>query len=102
MQNHFTTHRPLLMGTSWMITADHPLAAQTGASILEAGGNAVDAAVAANLVMTTVRPHMCGIGGDLFMLIHMAGGGIFEALNASGRSPSGATEASPCSIRIFL
>ena len=91
MQNHFTIHRPLLMGTSWMITADHPLAAQAGASILESGGNAVDAAVAANLVMTTVRPHMCGIGGDLFMLIHMAGSGIFEALNASGRSPSGAT-----------
>jgi gamma-glutamyltranspeptidase/glutathione hydrolase len=82
------------MGTNWMITADHPLAAQAGASVLESGGNAVDAAIAANLVMTTVRPHMCGIGGDLFMLIHMAGTGAFEALNASGRSPAGATLAS--------
>ena len=79
------------MGTDWMITTDHPLAAQAGASILESGGNAVDAAVAANLVMTTVRPHMCGIGGDLFMLIHMAGDGTFDALNASGRSPAGAS-----------
>jgi len=91
MHNHFATHRPLLMSTNWMITADHPLAAQAGASILESGGNAVDAAIAANLVMTTVRPHMCGIGGDLFMLIHMAGKGTFEALNASGRSPASAS-----------
>ena len=79
------------MGTHWMITADHPLAAQAGAAVLESGGNAVDAAIAANLVMTTVRPHMCGIGGDLFMLIHMAARGTLDALNASGRSPARAT-----------
>ena len=91
MTDHFATHRPLLMGTNWMITADHPLAAQAGAAVLEAGGNAVDAAVAANLVMTTVKPHMCGIGGDLFMLIHMAAGGTIDALNASGRAPAAAT-----------
>lgn len=91
MPNHFATHRPLLMSTNWMITADHPLAAQAGASVLESGGNAVDAAIAANLVMTTVRPHMCGIGGDLFMLIHMASEGTLDALNASGRSPARAT-----------
>ena len=91
MTNHFATHRPLLMGTSWMITADHPLAARAGAAVLESGGNAVDAAIAANLVMTTVKPHMCGIGGDLFMLIHMAAGGTVEALNASGRAPASAT-----------
>jgi gamma-glutamyltranspeptidase/glutathione hydrolase len=91
MLNHFATHRPLLMSTDWMITADHPLAAQAGASVLESGGNAVDAAIAANLVMTTVRPHMCGIGGDLFMLIHMAEKGTFDALNASGRAPARAT-----------
>jgi gamma-glutamyltranspeptidase/glutathione hydrolase len=74
-----------------MITADHPLAARAGASILEAGGNAVDAAIAANLVMTVVRPHMCGLGGDLFALIYMAAESKFEALNASGRAPSAAT-----------
>lgn len=91
MLSHFATHRPLLMSTNWMITADHPLAAQAGAAVLESGGNAVDAAIAANLVMTTVRPHMCGIGGDLFMLIHMAAKGTLDALNASGRSPAGAT-----------
>ncbi|WP_372682853.1 gamma-glutamyltransferase family protein, partial [Desulfosarcina sp.] len=91
MSNHFATHRPLLMSTRWMITADHPLAVQAGAAVLESGGNAVDAAIAANLVMTIVRPHMCGIGGDLFMLIHMAAQGTVHALNASGRAPAGAT-----------
>lgn len=74
-----------------MITADHPLAAQAGASVLEDGGNAVDAAVAANLVMTTVRPHMCGIGGDLFMLIYDAKSKSLKTLNASGRAPEKAT-----------
>jgi gamma-glutamyltranspeptidase/glutathione hydrolase len=91
MPDHFATHRPLLMGTRWMITADHPLAAQAGASVLESGGNAVDAAIAANLVMTVVRPHMCGLGGDLFMLVHAAATGTLEALNASGRAPARAT-----------
>ncbi len=91
MLDHFITHRPLLMGTRWMITADHPMAAQAGASLLDSGGNAVDAAVAANLVMTTVRPHMCGLGGDLFMLIYKASTGQLEVLNASGRAPAGAT-----------
>jgi gamma-glutamyltranspeptidase/glutathione hydrolase len=79
------------MGTRWMITADHPLAAQAGAEVLASGGNAVDAAIAANLVMAVVRPHMCGLGGDLFMLIHMAGAGAPEVLNASGRAPARAT-----------
>jgi gamma-glutamyltranspeptidase len=91
MSYHFATHRPLVMGTNWMITADHPLAVQAGASVLEADGNAVDAAVAASMMMSVVRPHMCGIGGDLFMLVHSGRHGAFEALNASGRSPAGAT-----------
>lgn len=91
MRAHFIAHRPVLMGTNWMITADHPLAARAGAAVLESCGNAVDAAVAANLVLTVVRPHMCGFGGDLFALIYMAGAKEFTALNASGRAPAGAT-----------
>ncbi len=83
----YPAHRPVVMGIHWMITADHPLAAQAGASVLESGGNAVDAAVAANLVMAVVRPHMCGLGGDLFALIYKGDTGRLEALNASGRAP---------------
>ncbi|UCD82578.1 MAG: gamma-glutamyltransferase [Desulfobacterales bacterium] len=91
MQTQFSAHRPVVMGTDWMITSDHPLAAQAGATVLEAGGNAVDAAVAANLVMAVVRPHMCGLGGDLFALIYMAREKKLEALDASGRAPYAAT-----------
>ena len=79
--------RPLVMGTKYAITADHPLAVRAGAAVLEAGGNAVDAAIAANLVLTVVRPHMCGPGGDLFALVYMGDTGRVDALNASGRSP---------------
>jgi len=91
MTNFFTSHRPVVMGIHWMVTADHPLAAQAGATVLEAGGNAVDAAVAANLVLAVVRPHMCGLGGDLFALVFHAETGRTDVLNASGRSPYKAT-----------
>ena len=91
MPVQFSAHRPVVMGVQWMITADHPLAARAGAAILEAGGNAIDAAIGANLVMTVVRPHMCGLGGDLFALIYMAAESKFEALNASGRAAAAAT-----------
>ena len=91
MTVQFNSYRPMIMGTKWLITADHPLAVQAGAAVLEAGGNAVDAAVAANLVMAVVRPHMCGLGGDLFALVYMAKEGKLKALNATGRSPHAAT-----------
>ena len=91
MDNAFSSHRPVVTGLDWMITADHPLAAGAGAEILAAGGNAVDAAVAANLVLCVTRPHMCGPGGDLFALIHRGDSGKLEALNASGRSGGGAS-----------
>ncbi|MCT9931210.1 gamma-glutamyltransferase [Planotetraspora sp. A-T 1434] len=67
-------------------TVDH-LASAAGVAMLDRGGNAVDAAIAANAVLTVTAPHMCGLGGDLFALVH---DGSTAALNASGRSGSGA------------
>ena len=55
-----------------MVASEHPLASQAGASVLAAGGHAVDAAVAANAVMGVVAPMMNGIGGDLFAIVHDA------------------------------
>jgi len=78
------------MGTNWMITSGHPLASQAGAAILDKGGNALDAAIAANAVLGVVRPHMCGIGGDAFIIIYVARQKKVRVLNASGRSPYGA------------
>ncbi len=58
---------------------------------MRAGGNAVDAAVAVNAVVGVVRPTDCGVGGDLFALIHRPGDEAPAVLNASGRAGSGAS-----------
>ena len=67
----------------------HHLASQAGADIMAAGGNAVDAAIAVNAVIGVVRPTDCGIGGDLFVLIHQPGDDAPAVLNASGRAGAG-------------
>lgn len=71
-------------------SVDH-LASTAGLRALERGGSAVDAAIAANAVLTVTSQHMCGLGGDLWALVHHGGsGGTVECLNASGRAGSGA------------
>lgn len=69
-------------------TADQ-LATQAGIRMLANGGNAVDAAIAANAAIAVTGPHMCGMGGDLFALVHT--GSRVVALNATGRAGSGAS-----------
>jgi gamma-glutamyltranspeptidase/glutathione hydrolase len=70
-----------------IVAASQPLAAQAGAQILERGGHAVDAAIAANAVMGVVEPEMNGIGGDLFVIVSEPGGAL-HGLNSSGWAPS--------------
>ncbi len=67
------------------------LASQAGAHILEEGGNAIDAAIAANAVMGVVQPYVNGIGGDLFMLYYEAKTGKVYGLNSSGWTPKALT-----------
>lgn len=74
-----------------IVSAESPLAAQAGAQVLSRGGNAVDAAVAANAVMGVVEPMMNGMGGDLFVIIYDAKSEKLYGLNASGWSPKGLT-----------
>ncbi len=78
-----------------MIAAAHPLTAEAGLHILRQGGNAIDAAIAAGLAAAVVMPEMCGLGGDLFAVIHIPGsnGGQGETISVqgSGISPRGAT-----------
>ena len=87
MEKYFKNYRPMLMGTQWMVTADHPLAVQAAASLLDQGGDAVEALVLANLVLAVVNPHMCGLGGDLFALVYRADKEQVMALDAAGFSP---------------
>ena len=68
-------------------TADQ-LATQAAMTMFSRGGNAVDAAIAANAAIAVTGPHLCGLGGDLFALVHHPGDGVV-ALNASGRAGSG-------------
>ncbi|HYL45074.1 MAG TPA: gamma-glutamyltransferase, partial [Ktedonobacteraceae bacterium] len=80
-----------VLGTRGMVACAHYLATQAAVSILTQGGNAIDAAIAANIAMTVVYPSTCSAGGDLFMLIWEAKTQKLHALNASGRAPIGMT-----------
>ena len=74
-----------------IVAAPQFLASQAGAHILEDGGNAVDAAIAANAVMGVTQPYVNGIGGDLFALYYEAKTGKLYGLNSSGWTPQALT-----------
>ncbi len=76
-----------------MVACAHYLATQAGVHILAQGGNAIDAAIAANAVMTVVYPTTCSAGGDIFLLIWDTNTARLYALNGSGRAPQGMTPA---------
>jgi gamma-glutamyltranspeptidase/glutathione hydrolase len=81
---------PIARGRHGAVVAPHHLASAAGLGVLRAGGHAVDAAIATNAVLSVVMPNACGIGGDAFWLIWEAATGKQNALNGSGRAPSGA------------
>jgi gamma-glutamyltranspeptidase/glutathione hydrolase len=85
--------RPDVGGIEAAVTSDHVLASAAGTEVLKRGGNAVDAAITMAALLTVVRPHMNGVGGDNFMLIRLAKTGEIVALNGSGRAGSKATPA---------
>ena len=87
----FTT-RPELVGTHGMVASTHWLASQSGMAVLEAGGNAFDAAVAAGLVLHVVEPHLNGLGGDLPVIAMHPGGEPFVVCG-QGVAPAAATPA---------
>jgi gamma-glutamyltranspeptidase / glutathione hydrolase len=86
-----TQARSMVITRYGIVATEHPLASQIGATILAHGGNAVDAAVAANAAMGVFAPMANGMGGDLFALVYEAKSGKLYGLNASGWSPAGLT-----------
>jgi len=88
-QNERYVTRSEVIAANGMVATSQPLAAQVGLDILRQGGNAIDAAIAANAAMGLMEPTGNGIGGDLFALVWHEESGRVYALNASGRSPLG-------------
>jgi len=90
-QDRFTGHdfatRSEVIARNGMAATSQPLATQVALDILKKGGNAIDAAIAANALLGVTEPTGCGIGGDLFAIIWSAERGKLLGLNASGRSP---------------
>jgi gamma-glutamyltranspeptidase / glutathione hydrolase len=83
--------RTVVMGTQGMIAAEHPLEARTGLHVLEAGGNAFDAAVAVFYMTGVVEQHQAGIGGDAFILAYSAKQKRVIFINGTGPAPKLAT-----------
>ena len=79
--------RSVVYAQNGMVATSHPLATQIGLDILKNGGNAIDAAIAANATLGLMEPTGCGIGGDLFAIVWDGKTKKLYGLNASGRSP---------------
>jgi gamma-glutamyltranspeptidase/glutathione hydrolase len=85
--------RSVVLARSGIVATSHPLAAQAGLEVLKAGGNAADAAIAANAMLGVVEPMSCGIGGDVFVIYWDSKTKKLYGLNGSGRSPYKLTRA---------
>ena len=87
----FPSRRAYVVARNGLVATSQPLAAQAGLAVLQSGGNAIDAAIAAVATLCVVEPCSTGIGGDAFALIWSAAEGRLVGLNASGPAPAGLT-----------
>ncbi|MCT4578447.1 gamma-glutamyltransferase family protein [Donghicola sp.] len=93
MRDFHQPGRSMVIAANGMCATSHPIAAQTAISTLQAGGNAMDAALSAAVLLGIAEPQMTGIGGDCFVLFKPSGSEDVLALNGSGRAPAGASAA---------
>ncbi|MEK7815004.1 MAG: gamma-glutamyltransferase, partial [Chloroflexota bacterium] len=88
---NFEAYRPVVMGRNGMVCSGHPLASQAGITVLQKGGNAVDAAIATAAALNVVEPLMSGIGGDGFIMVYWKDTGQVQVCNGTGAAPYAAT-----------
>src|SRR5688572_32476511 len=88
---HTPTHTVQVIGLRWAVAAGHPLAAEAGARILNAGGNAIDAGVAAGLTLGVTHPDMVSVAGVAPILVHAAGAGQTWQVSGVGPYPRATT-----------
>src|SRR5919106_5338297 len=88
---NFEAYRPVVMGRNGMVCSGHPLASQAGISVLQKGGNAVDAAIATAAALNVVEPLMSGIGGDGFIMVYWKEANQIAVSNGTGAAPYAAT-----------
>ena len=89
--DQFEAHRPSIAGRNGMVSSGHPLASQAGVSVLQRGGNAVDAAIAVAAALNVVEPQMSGLGGDGFIMVYWKEAGSIMVANGTGPAPYDAT-----------
>ncbi|MQG77562.1 MAG: gamma-glutamyltransferase, partial [SAR202 cluster bacterium] len=87
----FASNRPVVMARKGMVSSGHPLASQAGITMLQRGGNAVDAALAVATAISVVEPLMSGIGGDGFIMVYTKADDKLQVVNATGAAPYAAT-----------
>jgi gamma-glutamyltranspeptidase len=85
------SYRPVIMGRRGAVASNHPLATQAGLLTLQAGGDAVDAAIAVAATLSVVEPFMSGLGGDGFYHVYRKGTGEATVFNGTGAAPRAAT-----------
>ena len=89
MRDFHLPGRSAVFASNGMAATSHPLAAATAIDAMKEGGNAMDAALSAAVLLGFCEPQMTGIGGDLFALFSVPGEDRIRALNGSGRAPAG-------------
>lgn len=87
----YDSGRAMVVSKYGIVAAPQFLASQAGAKVLEQGGNAIDAAIAANAVVGLTQPFVNGIGGDLFAIVYESKTGKMYGLNSSGWTPKALT-----------